>query len=62
MIAVYMPAAYGAVWHYCSYSCINLPLQIITFCFYTASAKTGSSQHHNKGGPKAAIIDGDAQG
>ena len=38
MIAVYMPAAYGAAWQYCSYSRINLPLLKITFCFHTVWA------------------------
>jgi hypothetical protein len=41
MIAIYMPAAFGAAWQYCSYRHINLPLLKITFCFHTASA--GSS-------------------
>jgi hypothetical protein len=41
MIAVYMPAAYGAAWQYCSYIRINLPLLKITFCFHTASAVLG---------------------
>jgi len=33
---MYMPAAYGTPWQYCSYSRFNTPLLIITFCFHTA--------------------------
>ena len=35
---MYMPAAYGTPWQYCSYSRFYTPLLKITFCFYIASA------------------------
>jgi hypothetical protein len=37
------PAAYGATWQYCSSNRINIPLLKITFCFYTAWARNGST-------------------
>jgi hypothetical protein len=43
MIAIYMLAAFGAAWQYCSYRRINLPLLKITFCFHTASAELSST-------------------
>jgi hypothetical protein len=39
---MYIPAAYGTPWQYCSYSRFNAPLSKITFCFHIASAVLGS--------------------
>ena len=47
MIAIYMLAAFGAAWQYCSYRRINLPLLKIIFCFHTASAKLGRRKVYN---------------